>query len=115
MEITYVPDPNKADGKPVSFAPGQPVTASSWGTVTTSASGSTFVALSSGACSQVILMNFTGVDLDVQKTGDPITYRIPNGIGYPVVKITDSSTVSLRRTDQSGTQVGLVFERQTMV
>jgi hypothetical protein len=70
--------------------------------VTTSATGSEFVALPANRATQVTLFNYTGSDIEWRiGTGTPITLK--NNTGITVTGLTDASNVSLRRVDQSNT------------
>lgn len=74
------------------------------GTVQTSATGANWVALTAQACNQVTISNDTGTDLQVKDaTGNAFT--VFASTYFPFFGILDASDLSVRRKDQSNTQV----------
>jgi len=97
---------------PGSGAPG----ASGWGTgsVTTSATGSDFAPISSIAAKKITILNDTGADLEIQKAGsgsDPVL--LPDGNGTEINLVANTNEVTVRRVDQSSTQVTATFQYET--
>lgn len=73
--------------------------------VTTSASGTAYTPLTSQLCSNVTIMNATGQSLDVSRDGGTTKIILPNGASFCNGNIANANTISIRRTDQSATQV----------
>jgi hypothetical protein len=70
--------------------------------VTTSATGSEFVALPAARALQANLLNYSGTDIEWRiGTGTPITLKA--NMGYTVTGLQNANNVSLRRVDQSNT------------
>jgi hypothetical protein len=90
-------------------------TAANIGSVTTSATGATFVVLASGACTEVVLNNtaLTAVDIEYQRGGAGAAMLVPSGSIAVVEAITNTSEIGVRRSDVSNTQVTFGFERKT--
>lgn len=80
------------------------------GSVTTSASGSTFVPLGNYDCQAVMLQNLTGTSIEVRRPDTSTTFVLPDQSAYPFEDISDASQLSLRRVDLSNTQVTLKYE-----
>ena len=74
-------------------------------TVQTSASGATWVTLGAAACDLVTLINNTGTDLEVRRGGAGVGIPVLDGNAWPFRGLTDASNLSVRRLDQSNTQV----------
>jgi hypothetical protein len=91
------------------------VTAASIGAVTTSGTGATFVALTAGACTEVILNNTasTAVDIEYRRNGTGAAMLVPSGAIAVVEAISDTSDIEVRRVDQSNTVSTFGFERKT--
>lgn len=85
-------------------------TSSGNGSVTTAASGATYTALSSQLAGSVTIVNDTGVSLDVTKDGGTTKMVVPTGAAYCVKYIQNANQVSVRRTDNSNTQVVAYYE-----
>lgn len=76
------------------------------GSVTTSATGTTYVPLAtSGHATQVDILNTSGTALAVRLGGTGDTFQIANNVGYTIKGIKTLSQVEVRRADSSGTQV----------
>jgi hypothetical protein len=90
-------------------------TAADIGTVTTSATGATFVALAVGACTEVVLNNtaLTSVDIEYQRGGAGAAMLVPAGAIAVVEAISNTSNIGVRRADQSNTPSTFGFERKT--
>lgn len=73
--------------------------------VQTSATGATYVALASVGTTKVVhVLNLTGTDLEVRMAGTGATVTVKDGTGLSF-KVSSAPTLSLRRVDQSNTQV----------
>ena len=80
------------------------------GTVTTSATGATFVPIAtSGVADRVDLMNNSGTALEVRLGGTGDTFQLADGVGYTLTGIKALSQVEVRRADSSGTQVTISY------
>lgn len=66
--------------------------------------GSTWVALDSEGCNKVVLMNNSGVSIDVRMNGNNPFISLATNTGFEIMT-TDSSTIEIRRTDLSNSQV----------
>jgi ABC-type phosphate transport system substrate-binding protein len=73
--------------------------------VTTSGTGSTYVAFSSQACKQLTISNDSGVSLEVQQGGSGVGFVVQDGTYYAFYGISNADQLSVRRKDVSGTQV----------
>lgn len=73
--------------------------------VTTSGTGSTYVAFSSQACKQLTISNDSGVSLEVQQGGSGAGFVVQDGTYYAFYGIANADQLSVRRKDVSGTQV----------
>ena len=82
---------------------------------TTSTTGSSFVALTAGACTEIVLNNAeaTAVDIRYQRGGTGESMLVPAGAIAVIEGITNSSNIGIRRADQSNAQVTISFERKT--
>jgi len=94
---------NKAAVMPVSSSSG-------YGSVQTSATGSSFVALSQQVAGSVTIINSTGTTLDISKDGGTTKMQLPTGASFCVNFITDANQVSVKRSDSSNTQVTAYYE-----
>ena len=76
------------------------------GTVTTSATGTTYVPIAtSGPANKVDLMNTSGTAIEVRLGGTGSTFQVASGVGYTLTGLKALSQVEVRRADSSGTQV----------
>jgi hypothetical protein len=75
------------------------------GSVTTSGTGTPYVALASQLCNSVTIINATGQSLDVTKDGGTTKVVLPTGASFNFENIANANVVSVRRTDQSATAV----------
>lgn len=80
------------------------------GSVTTSATGATFVALADLPCYGVEFRNDTGTTLEYKRNGTGTAFPIVTGTTKWIQGITNASQLTFRRTDTSNTQVTAVFE-----
>jgi hypothetical protein len=94
---------NKSAVMPVSSASG-------YGSVQTSATGTTFVALSQQVAGSVTIINNTGTTLEISKDGGTTKIQLPTAASFCVNFITDANQVSVRRADTSNTQVTAYYE-----
>jgi hypothetical protein len=88
-----------------------------WGTdrVQTSATGATFVTLPTHDCDEVLIVNSSGVALDLRAAGENSSngIKIPDA-GSPTIPVSaNAQEIQIRRNDQSGTQVyvGFIFRK----
>ena len=86
--------------------------AASIGSVQTSASGATYVALADQPCDAVEIVNAaTGaVDIEYRRGGAGSAMIIPLGTSRWVIGITNAAQIAVRRVDQSNTQVTVAYE-----
>jgi hypothetical protein len=94
---------NKSAVMPVSSASG-------YGSVQTSATGATFVALSQQVAGSVTIINNTGTTLEISKDGGTTKIQLPTAASFCVNFITDANQVSVRRADTSNSQVTAYYE-----
>jgi hypothetical protein len=94
---------NKSAVMPVSSASG-------YGSVQTSATGASFVALSQQVAGSVTIINNTGTTLEISKDGGTTKIQLPTAASFCVNFITDANQVSVRRADTSNTQVTAYYE-----
>lgn len=97
---------NKIKGKAVS---------ASLDSVTTSATGATFVPLPAGVCTEVALINTMPIttDIEIRRGSAGETFPLPAGSSTLMESLTNSSELEIRRFDQSNTPVVMKFERRT--
>lgn len=87
-----------------------------WGTdrVQTSASGATWVTLPNHDCDEVLIVNSSGVALDLRASGESSSgIKIPDA-GSPVIPVSaNSAEVQIRRNDLGAAQVhvGFIFRK----
>jgi hypothetical protein len=106
------------DGKLPALVAGRLPTVSSVPTVasgtilslTTNATGTTFTAFASQACTALDIVNNTGVTVEYRRGGAGTAMQIPAGAARMVIGITNASQVDVRRTDTSNTQVAVQAE-----
>lgn len=73
--------------------------------VTTSATGANWVTLPTLACDSVVLINNTGADLEVRRGGAGVAVPVLDSCGLEFESLTNANELSIRRVDQSNTQV----------
>lgn len=91
-----------------------PYTSSVFMSATTSATGATYVAFSSQACTIIDIDNRTTVQIEVQKDGAGVAVLIPVGTVRSFSGITNANQLAIRRVDQSNTQVSVTAEAITV-
>lgn len=74
----------------------------------TSATGATWVTLAAQACNSFRLANFTGTTIEVRYNGAGSGLPVASGATYDFLAISNTNQLSLRRLDQSNTQVTVV-------
>lgn len=90
-------------------------TAASFGFVQTAVAGTNFVPLTTGACTEVMLLNLepSAVDIEVRRGATGDTVLLPFGTSMLLEAITNSFDIQVRRADTQNTQVLVRFERRT--
>lgn len=78
--------------------------------LTTSATGATYTAFGSQACTGLDVVNNTGTTIEYRRGGAGTAMQIPTGTARMVIGITNANQVDVRRTDTSNTQVTLQAE-----
>ena len=98
-------------GNPITPARGVPF-ASSVVIVTaqTAASGANWTAFGAQACTALDIVNQTGADIEYRRGGAGNSIKVPTGTSRMVIGITDASSISVRRVDQTNTQVTVSAE-----
>lgn len=76
----------------------------------TSATGATFVAFPSQPCKEMQIVNLTGAQIEYCYNGTGNAIGIPTGASKYVLDIQNANQVSIRRSDQSNTQVTVSAE-----
>lgn len=71
----------------------------------TNATGATFNAFGSQACSQLTLVNDTGTKLEFRQGGSGVAVPVFDQTSFTVFGIANANEISVRRKDQSSTQV----------
>jgi hypothetical protein len=84
------------------------------GTVTTSATGTTFVPLASeGQATEIHLINDSGTSIEVRLGGEGDTFDVATGVGFTIDGVKALSQVEVRRSDTSNTQVTFSYVYET--
>jgi hypothetical protein len=106
-----------ADGSATDVSAANPMPSSVPGAVsatimslTTAATGSNFTAFSSQACNSLDIVNTSSVSIEYRRGGAGNTMTILSGSSRLVVGITNASDISVRRVDQSNTQITIPAE-----
>ncbi len=81
--------------------------------LTTSATGSTFVAFTDTPCNAVDVVNATGQDLEYRRNGDGLTMYMPDQTSRMIEGITNANQIEFRRIDVSNTQLTFTAEAIT--
>jgi hypothetical protein len=90
----------------VRVLPGLPVVSSAVIlALTTNATGATFTAFGSLACTALDIVNQTGVTIEYRRGGTGTAFPIPSGSSRLVIGIANANEISVRRVDQSGVTV----------
>lgn len=76
----------------------------------TNATGTNFQAFASQACTRLDILNFSGTDIEYRRGGAGNTIKIPNNSSRLIVAIANANEISIRRVDQSNTQVAITAE-----
>jgi hypothetical protein len=76
----------------------------------TAGDGATWAAFANQACTCLSLVNNSGQDLEFRRGGAGNALPLLNRMAYLVVGLTNANQVSIRRIDQSNTQVTLSAE-----
>ncbi len=79
-------------------------------TATTDAGGTGFVAFGDVPCTVLDLQNFTGTALEYRRRGAGSAFQIASGGQRRIVGISNANQISIRRVDQSVTQVTAAAE-----
>lgn len=77
--------------------------------VQTSATGATWVALSSQSAFKATLSNQSGTTIEVRQGGAGVGFPVPTGQLYEFEGISNTSDLEIRRVDTSNTQVTVAF------
>lgn len=96
-----------ADDQPLPVSVG-PISAGN-SSVQTAATGSNFASLASQACKQVEFQNNTGADIEVRQDGAGVATPVFDGTYYTFAGLTNANQLSVRRVDQSNTQVTATY------
>ncbi len=83
------------------------------GSAQTSASGATYVTLASAVCDRVTILNNSGADVEVRRDGAGVAIPVFDSNGFPFPAIANANALSLRRVDQSNTQVTVHYTIET--
>lgn len=78
--------------------------------VTTANPGSGWTAFDPAACVGLDIVNASGVDIEYRRGGAGSSFQLLDGMSRFIEGITDASDISVRRIDQSNTQVTLYAE-----
>lgn len=78
--------------------------------LTTNATGTTYTAFASQACTSLDIVNNTGTTIEYRRNGAGVAMQIPTGAARMVIAITNANQVDVRRTDTSNTTVTLQAE-----
>lgn len=78
--------------------------------LTTNATGTTYTAFASQACTALDIVNNTGTTIEYRRNAAGTAMQIPTGTARMVIGITNANQVDVRRTDTSNTQVTLQAE-----
>jgi DNA replicative helicase MCM subunit Mcm2 (Cdc46/Mcm family) len=83
---------------------------SAYSSVQTSATGSSFVSLASAIAGSATFINNTGTTINVSKDGGTTFMQIPTGASFCVDFIQNTNQVSVKRADNSNTQVTIYYQ-----
>lgn len=79
-------------------------------TMQSQATGANWTAFAARPCEALDIVNNTGTALEYRRGGAGASIVIPDGSSRLVVGITDANQISMRRVDQSNTQVTITAE-----
>ena len=85
------------------------VTVASIDAVTTAATGTNYSTLGAGACTEVLLINLTGTQLEYRRGGAGVAMPVVSNSAVLIEGIANANEISIRRTDTSNTQVTATF------
>jgi hypothetical protein len=83
---------------------------SAYSSVQTSATGSNYVTLAAAIAGSVTFINNTGTTINVSKDGGTNFMQIPTGASFCVDFIQNTNQVSVKRADNSNTQVTIYYQ-----
>jgi hypothetical protein len=95
----------EASPVPVKQVQGGSGTADKILSLTTAATGTNWTALSSQACTSVLIVNDTGTKLSARIGGAGNAMPVPDGSGLKLYVAANANEVSIQRADTSNTQV----------
>lgn len=84
------------------------------GSVTTANPGNGWTVFGAQACDQVVVINNSGVDVEVQRNAVGTAMPILDGNFYTFVGVTNANQLRVRRIDQDNAQVTLQTEAHTI-
>lgn len=79
-------------------------------TCQTAAAGNNWTSFGAQACTQLSVVNNSGVDLEFRRGGGGAALPILNRMAYLIIGITNANQISIRRIDQDNSQVVLAAE-----
>jgi hypothetical protein len=83
---------------------------SAYSSVQTSAIGSNYVTLAEAIAGSATFINNTGTTINVSKDGGTTFMQIPTGASFCVDFIQNTNQVSVKRADNSNTQVTIYYQ-----
>jgi hypothetical protein len=83
---------------------------SAYSSVQTSATGSNYVTLAAAIAGSATFINNTGTTINVSKNGGTTFMQIPTGASFCVDFIQNTNQVSVKRADNSNTQVTIYYQ-----
>jgi hypothetical protein len=83
---------------------------SAYGSAQTSATGTNWVTLSGATAGSATFVNNTGTTINVSKDGGTTFMPIPTGASFCVDFIQNTNQVSIKRADNSNTQVTIYYQ-----
>lgn len=78
--------------------------------LSTAATGSSYTAFATQACSALDIVNNTGVTVEYRRGASGVAMQIPTGSARMVIGITNADQIQVRRTDSSNTPATLQAE-----
>ena len=107
MSVVFASDQSTKTSAPVATSVGMV------SVQTSTLGGLTYVPFAAKACNSLTIVNDTGISIDIFRTGDPLPYPVLATQTHVFLGITDASNLSVRRTDQSPTQITVTAEAIT--
>lgn len=83
------------------------------GSIQTSATGATWVAIGAGRARTAHLINDTGTAIEFRLSGAGSSINVASNTGFSIRGIVNLSEIEIRRTDVSGTQVTMKYLYET--